>query len=259
MSECVPQVGDELSDRVDVLAAASPGLTYGPEVVPRLAATVILLRDGAAGLEAWLLTRVTQMVFAAGATVFPGGRVDADDVSVPWSGTSVEEFATRFDCSPDRARALVGAAVRETFEETGVLLTVPRRDLSEYRADVEAGIVSFVELLVDHGLRADVASLRPWAHWITPPGGPRRYDTHFFVAALPDGAQAADVTSESSVADWVAVVSALAEHNRGERLLLLPTEMTLRSLLPFATVADVLAGSAARDLSVARPRTVDRK
>jgi 8-oxo-dGTP pyrophosphatase MutT (NUDIX family) len=235
-------------------ADAGP-VRYGEEVVPRLAASVMLLRDGAMGLEAWLLTRVAQMVFAAGATVFPGGRVDEDDLSVPWSGPPVQSFATSFGCSIEQARSLVGAAVRETFEETGVLLTRPWLDLSEHRAEVEAGEVAFSELLRRHDLSADASSLRPWAHWITPIGGPRRYDTHFFVAALPDGVDAADVTTESSVAEWVPIVQALQECDRGERLLLAPTSSNLSSLLPFATVAAVLAGAAERDLSTVGPFT----
>jgi 8-oxo-dGTP pyrophosphatase MutT (NUDIX family) len=219
----------------------------------RDAATVILLRDGAAGLDAWLLTRVSQMVFAAGMSVFPGGRVDAADVDVPWSGTPVELFAARFDCPVQLARAFVGAAVRETFEETGVLLSRPACELAEFRPEVEAGRLSFPALLRTHGLEIDASAVRPWARWVTPAGAPRRYDTRFFVAALPDGAEAADVTTESSVAGWVSVVDALAEHELGTREMLLPTVTMLRSLTAFATVADVLAGSDARDLNPVRP------
>ena len=91
----------------------------------RDAATVILLRDGADGLEVWLLTRHTNMVFAAGMAVFPGGRVDAADADLPFAPGAVAPFAARFGCSPHEARTVLGAAVRETFEETGVLLTMP--------------------------------------------------------------------------------------------------------------------------------------
>ena len=91
---------------------------------------MVLLRDGVAGFDVWLLTRVRQMVFAAGMAVFPGGRVDDADADLPFVPGSDEPAAARFDCPPDQARALVGAAVREVFEETGVLLTVPVADLS---------------------------------------------------------------------------------------------------------------------------------
>jgi 8-oxo-dGTP pyrophosphatase MutT (NUDIX family) len=127
------------------------------DVPVRDAATVVLLRDGSdgAGIEAWLLTRVTQMAFAAGMTVFPGGRVDDADSALPLVGGDFARLAARFGCSEDVARALVGAAARETFEETGVLLTVPSADLSGARSDVELGRVSFGELLRANGLSVD--------------------------------------------------------------------------------------------------------
>jgi 8-oxo-dGTP pyrophosphatase MutT (NUDIX family) len=220
---------------------------------PVPAATVVLLRDGAAGLDAWLLTRVTQMAFAAGMSVFPGGRVDDSDVRVPWSGTPPEYFADRFECTADEARSLVGAAVRETFEETGVLLTAPAHDLSAYRVEVEAGRLAFPTLLRRYQLGVDASAVRPWARWVTPPGQPRRYDTHFFVAALPDGAEAADVTTESSVAGWIGVADAVAEAEDGRRAMMTPTITTLESLLPYVTVAEVLAGSDGRALRAIRP------
>jgi 8-oxo-dGTP pyrophosphatase MutT (NUDIX family) len=219
----------------------------------RDAATVVLLRDGSAGVEAWLLTRVTQMVFAAGMTVFPGGRVDVADAEVAWSGRPASQFAARFGCDERLARSLVAAAVRETFEETGVLLTSPVADLSAARADVEAGHLPFAALLREHGLALDADTVRPWGRWITPEGEVRRYDARFFVAALPDGAQAEDVTSESSVAGWLRVADALAELERGERTMLPPTMLTLQSLAGFADVEAVLAAADDRDLGPVRP------
>jgi 8-oxo-dGTP pyrophosphatase MutT (NUDIX family) len=225
-----------------------------PEDVPiRDAATVVLLRDGPDGIEAWLLTRVTQMVFAAGMTVFPGGRVDDADSSLPVTGGGVDVLAARSGCDDATAHALVGAAVRETFEETGVLLTVPGADLGAARADVEAGRVSFGELLRDNGLAVDGDAVRPWSRWVTPVGEVRRYDTRFFVAALPDSAEARDVTNESSEASWVPVWAAVEQAQRGERKVLPPTMMTLASLLPFASVAEVLDASETRSLDAVRP------
>jgi 8-oxo-dGTP pyrophosphatase MutT (NUDIX family) len=98
----------------------------------RDAASVVLLRDGpggtgGVGIQAWLLTRVTQMAFAAGMSVFPGGRVDDTDGGLPFSGAACTEVAARFGCTEALACALLGAAVRETFEETGVLLSVPAK------------------------------------------------------------------------------------------------------------------------------------
>jgi 8-oxo-dGTP pyrophosphatase MutT (NUDIX family) len=223
------------------------------EVPIRDAATVVLLRDGATGIEAWLLTRVTQMVFAAGVTVFPGGRVDDADADLPFAGTAHTDVAARFGCDEPMARALLGAAVRETFEETGVLLSVPFADLSELRADVEDGRLAFGDLLRQHELSVDADGLHPWARWVTPAGEVRRYDTRFFVGALPPGAEAQDVTTESSAATWVGVGAALEQAQRGERIMLPPTLETLASLVPHPTVASALASAGARSLDPVRP------
>jgi 8-oxo-dGTP pyrophosphatase MutT (NUDIX family) len=223
------------------------------EVEVRDASTVVLLRDSTDGLSVWLLTRVTQMAFAAGMAVFPGGRVDADDAELPFVAGSDVVAAERFDCAPEQARALVGAAVREVFEETGVLLTVPVADLSEARSDVEAGRVSFGDLLRANSLRIDAEAVQPWSRWVTPRGEVRRYDTRFFVAALPDDAQAQDVTTEASSAGWFGVGAALEAAQRGELGMLPPTIMTLASLTAYDSVAAVLAAAATRSLDAVRP------
>ncbi|MEO9140395.1 MAG: NUDIX hydrolase [Jatrophihabitans sp.] len=210
------------------------------DVPVRDASTVVLLRDGVDGVEAWLLTRVTGMVFAAGMSVFPGGRVDEADADLPFTGAGIPAMAQRFGCDETTMRALLGAAVRETFEETGVLLTTPTADLSDARGDVEAGRVSFGELLRANSLTVDAGALRPWSRWVTPKGEVRRYDTRFFVGALPEAAQAQDVTSESSAAEWLPIGVAIEQAQRGERQLLPPTLLTLAAMLDCATVADVL-------------------
>jgi 8-oxo-dGTP pyrophosphatase MutT (NUDIX family) len=223
------------------------------DVPVRDAATVVLLRAGASGLEAWLLTRVTGMAFAAGMSVFPGGRVEDADAELPFAGDGAARAATRFGCDERGGRALVGAAVRETFEETGVLLSVPAADLSGARGDVEAGRVSFGELLRVNGLAVDSDALRPWSRWITPPGESRRYDTRFFIGAVPDGVEALDVTSESSAASWVALGEALEQAQRGERGLLPPTLATLTSLVAFDSVAAAMATAESRSLEPINP------
>jgi 8-oxo-dGTP pyrophosphatase MutT (NUDIX family) len=227
------------------------------EVPIRDAATVALLRDGPDGIETWLLTRVLGMAFAPGMCVFPGGRVDEADAQLPIPDAAAAAVATRFGDTLETARKLIGAAVRETFEETGVLLTQPRSpDLSAAREDIESGRASFGDLLAEHGLRPDVTALAPWAHWITPVGEPRRYDARFFLAALPAGARARDLTSESVVAGWVRPADGLADVEAGRRSMMPPTLITLRSLVPFATVQHVLAAAPTRQLMEVRPRLV---
>lgn len=227
------------------------------EVPVRDAATVVLLRDGASGIDVWLLTRVTSMAFAAGMAVFPGGRVDAADAELPFVAGSDEAAAGRFGCEPAAARALVGAAVREVFEETGVLLTTPVADLAEARGEVEAGTVPFGDLLRSHELAIDADAVRPWSRWITPAGEVRRYDTRFFVAALPAGTEARDVTTESSSAGWFGIGEVLEAAQRGKVGMLPPTIMTLASLTSYLTVAEVLDAAGQRSLDPISP-TVER-
>src|SRR5690242_4522771 len=171
--------------------------------VPRDAATVILLRQGAGagagpgvGVEAFLLRRTAELEFAPGACVFPGGSVDERDAEpgIGWFGPAPESFAAQLDVPPERARALVCAAIRETFEESGVLLAGDDSGLvgdgAALAADRHAlltGAATLGEVLGRRGLvlRADL--LTPWARWITPEVSPRRFDTWFFAAALPAG------------------------------------------------------------------------
>lgn len=220
----------------------------------RDAATVILLRDGGDGLEAWLLTRVAKMAFAGGMTVFPGGRLDDADATLPVSEAEAARVAARFGCTDEFAVALVGAAARETFEETGVLLTVPSADLSGARADVERGFVSFGDLLRGNGLTVDAAALHPWSRWVTPEGETaRRYDARFFVAELPADQRAQDVTTESTEAQWLPVAAALERAQRGELKLMPPTLTTLSALADHPSVADVIAAAEHQPLDPIEP------
>lgn len=237
---------EELNDQ-------AAGSVASPADVPiRDAATVVLLRDSPNGVEVWLLDRVAQMEFAPRMTVFPGGRVEPEDTGV---SLVADEVAAAFGCTELEARALVGAAARETFEEAGVLLTSPPLHLGADRsADVEAGRTSFGDLLREHFVAVDESLLRPWARWVTPVGEVRRYDTRFFVAAMPIGAFAEDLTTESSVAGWVGVREAITQFETGDRLMLPPTLVTLHSIAPYDTVSAVLAAAVGRDLTPARPQ-----
>ncbi|MCL2779966.1 MAG: NUDIX domain-containing protein [Actinomycetia bacterium] len=236
----------------------------------RAASTVVLLRDGADGIEVWLLTRALRMAFAPGMSVFPGGRVEPTDASLPWASGDPSALANRLGCDVPTARSLAGAAVRETFEETGVLLARPADDpdmggegaaASESAAGgptnaraVEARSLDFGALLRAHRLAIDAAALRPWARWITPEGETRRYDTWFFVAEAPAGAAPDNVTSEAIGAGWVPVARALAEAADGARRLMPPTLATLRQVGGRPSVADVLAAAPAQPIAPVRPR-----
>lgn len=207
----------------------------------------MLVRDAALGLEVFTLQRVTQMAFAAGMTVFPGGGVDpldADD-AIPWAGPGAAWWAERLRLDAAVARGQVVAAVRELYEETGVLLAGPEAAVdSEYdaaRAAVAAHQVSLAALLRERGARLRADLLRPWARWVTPPGLPRRYDTFFFVAALPAGQRADCVTTEAISGGWHRPAEVLRAGERGEVGLMPPTVAMLADLAAADRVDDLLA------------------
>ncbi|HEX3812216.1 MAG TPA: NUDIX hydrolase [Mycobacteriales bacterium] len=223
----------------------------------RDAATVALLRDGAAGIEVFLLRRVAGMAFAGGMTVFPGGSVDPSDGvdSIGWTGPEPAAWSAALSAGERLSRALVCAAVRETFEESGVLLAGSGAGATDAdRLGLERHELTLAQLLtrLDLPVRADL--LRPWAHWITPEDEPRRYDTRFFIAALPPGQEARDGTSEAEVAEWVRPADALTQHAAGRRAMLPPTVVTLRELAAFAIVAGAWAAAADREIMPIMPR-----
>ncbi len=222
----------------------------------RDAATVMLVRDGEPGLEVFLLRRVLGMAFAGGMTVFPGGGVDDGDATVAdalWTGAEPSWWASRLGTDEARATRLVCAAARETFEECGILLAGARpgevvRDAHRYHAAREAlenHELDFSGFLAREGLVLGADRLRPWSHWITPVGESRRYDTYFFVAALPEGQTADGQTSEASEVLWSTPTAALEHWRAGKSALLPPTWAQLESLEQFDTVAEVMAAEPA--------------
>lgn len=229
-------------------------------VVPRPAATVLLLRDrpdppaGRGPLQVFLQRRVAGMAFAAGMTVFPGGSVDAADSDpVPWAGPDAATWAGRLGCTPELAAALVVAAVRETFEECGVLLA-DGAPAGPARADLVARRRTLAEVLGAAGLvlRADL--LVPWARYVTPEEVPRRYDTAFLAARVPDGQVADDRTTEAVEAAWWHPGDALDGWRRGELELMAPTVRTLQELAGHADTASALAAAAGRTVRAVVPQ-----
>ena len=251
----VIDVPPALQDRARDFLAARGGANVA---APRDAATVVLLRDGApgAGPEVYLLRRAGSMAFAAGMHVFPGGSVDPRDreAVVPRDA----DWACRLRCPPELARVLVCAAVRETFEESGVLLAGPGPDevlADTTGADLERDRLALLErslsmagLLARHGLVLRSDLMRAWAHWVTPEFEAKRFDTRFFVAAVPPGQVARDVSGEADDTVWLPVRVAVDRHDAGSLAMLAPTIVTLREIAGHDTVAGVLAA----------PRTVRR-
>ncbi|MET1132169.1 MAG: NUDIX hydrolase [Aeromicrobium sp.] len=235
-------------------------------VPPKDAATIAVVRDGSDGIEAFLMRRHSGMAFAAGMYVFPGGGVQDDDGEpMRWVGPAPEVWAQRFSCDPDLAGRLVVAAVRETFEETGVLLAGPDEDsivgdttdLAWAREALEAKELSFARFLADEKLvlRADL--LGAWAHWITPALEPRRYDTRFFVAALPRGQRIGTVSTEADKSLWAPLSEVLARVDAGGAAMMPPTVVTCRELSTLSAT-EVLAAAAEREIRPIEPQFVQQ-
>lgn len=227
-------------------------------VVPRPAATVLLLRDdpnpppGRDPLQVFLQRRVAGMAFAGGMTVFPGGGVDPSDRPDParWSGPSPAQWGERLACDAELAGSLVHAAVRETFEECGVLLAGPGQVPHHEREALVAHRRTLGQVLTGARLTLHSELLAAWSRWITPEQSPKRYDTAFFVARVPEGQEADAHTTEAVEATWWHPATALEHWERGDMQLLAPTFTSLREIAEHPDAASVLAAAADR---VVRP------
>ncbi|AUG78284.1 NUDIX hydrolase [Kitasatospora sp. MMS16-BH015] len=235
------------------IRAVAAGAAVPP--VPKPSATVVLLRDGVAGPEAYLLRRRSSMAFAGGMYAYPGGGVDPRDAEAElgWAGPSLEEWAERLGTDTRTAQAVVCAAVRETFEEAGVLLAGPdEKTLVEpwawaaEQAALEAREYSFAEFLRSRGLVLRSDLLAGWARWTTPAFEERRFDTWFFVAGMPAGQQAAAEVGEADRTVWLAPAEAVRGYAEGEYGMMPPTVTVLRELLPHPTAEAAVAAAADR-------------
>jgi 8-oxo-dGTP pyrophosphatase MutT (NUDIX family) len=233
---------------------------FDPLAVPvRAAATVMLVRDHPInGLEVFMLQRTLAAVFAKGMYVFPGGRVDAND-----NEDQLEAICDGLD--DEEASALLGipngglsywvAAIRECFEEAGVLLARPtaERELIRFDTDVALqgrfnvarhavhdGNMSLVELCTTEDLRLVTDNIHYVSHWITPVGEPRRFDTRFFIARAPEAQEPLHDDNETIASLWVSPIEALERHQRGDLAMIPPTTSILQFLAPHGTANDAL-------------------
>ncbi|WP_060891042.1 NUDIX hydrolase [Streptomyces europaeiscabiei] len=246
----------EWPDRIRALAAG----TLTP-VTPRRAATVMLLKDTSGTPVVHMLRRRASMAFAGGAYAYPGGGVDPldDDHQIRWAGPTRAWWASRLGVDETGAQAIICAAVRETYEEAGVLLAGPGSDTvvgdttgDDWEADraaVAARELSFAEFLERRGLVLRSDLLGAWARWITPEFESRRYDTWFFVAALPQGQRTRNASTEADRTVWIRPRDAADGYDKGELLMMPPTIATLRRLARYDTAAAALAAAPARDLT----------
>lgn len=219
-------------------------------------ATILLVRDRP-GLEVLMVRRHHEVDFASGALVFPGGKVEEQDRDPAW-----REHATGTAHLADDERALRVCAVREAFEESGIM-PARRRDggegwaigpgAAESRAAVAGGELPFRDLVTRLGLELDLGAMVPFAHWITPAAMPKRFDTRFYLVTAPADQLAACDGHETVDAEWIAPAEALRLREAGERTIVFPTRLNLRLLSASASVADAMARAAARDVIPIEP------
>jgi len=226
------------------------------EAVARPAATIVLLRDGRDGLEVFMVVRHHAIDFASGALVFPGGRVDENDFAL----AADPALCPNPDGLDTAAMAYRLAAIRETFEECGVLFARPGHTVAlidgerlreverTHRAPLAEGRISFDSVLTAYGLLPATDLLTYFAHWITPRNQPKRYDTHFFLAEAPDEHLAVHDGAESVDSVWLTPRQVLADTAAGRFKLVFATQMNLMKLANFSTAIEAI--SAARVASV---------
>ncbi len=219
------------------------------------AATILIVRDGAHGLEVFMVKRHHQIDFVAGALVFPGGKVTAAD-----GHEELRQYADGIDAVDTNLHGLMAAAIREAFEESGILYARSNgrtelvsgtrlNELASYRQRLETQEVSLLEMLQREGLRLAYDRLVHFAHWITPKNMPKRFDTHFFVAEAPTGQIGTHDGRESVDSVWITPQDAISDRKRWN--VIFPTKLNLMKLEKSGSVAAAL--KAARD---SRPLTV---
>jgi 8-oxo-dGTP pyrophosphatase MutT (NUDIX family) len=240
---------------------------------PSPAATVMLLRDGADGIQVLMVERSVKSEFLPDLYVFPGGRVDPEDHELADRVGGLERQAAADQAPGVDAGLAMGffvAAIRETYEETGILLARRRGQkqladpelaarLAPRRLAVQDHSVPFREIVESEDLELAADLLAAHGHWITPEPVPRRFDTLFFAALTPPGQEASHDGIESTDHVWIRPEDAVAQAKRGERRIIFPTRCNLESLCGFETAEAALQASLARPVVPVLPKVVGGK
>jgi len=238
---------------------SSPASATPPQA--RLSATVLLLRDGAQGLEVFMVVRHQQIDFASGALVFPGGKLAAGD-----SAPALRGLCDGAAALSDEQLALHVGAIRETFEECGVLLARERgasrllgaarvAELGQrYRQALDRGAIGMADMLQRENLQLACAELALFAHWITPSFMPKRFDTYFYLAAAPLEQTALHDGREMVDSVWLRPAQVLAEAEAGRRTLVPVTQLNVAKLGRSATVAAAFAAARAGRIVTVQPQ-----
>jgi 8-oxo-dGTP pyrophosphatase MutT (NUDIX family) len=230
-------------------------------VNPVAAATILLLRDGAHGLEVFMVKRHHQIDFASGALVFPGGKVDPHD-----GDPALRNHADGAGALDDLRLGLAACAIREGFEESGILLARAqgRADyidaaaataLAPWRPKLNASEAGLVEFLAKENLRLACDALVPFAHWVTPTFMPKRFDTYFYLAATPEGQLGRHDGSESVDSVWVNPLAAIEDKRW---TIIFPTKMNLLRLGKANNVAEAIATAKSTPIVTVEPKVMPK-
>jgi len=253
--------GEDKMSKGNVLASGADLSGKYADVVPRPASSILLVRDADAGLEVFMVKRHHKIDFASGAMVFPGGKVDPEDSDAEARAATIG--ADPFD---DTQLGFRVSAIREAFEETGVLIATHKdgseltagqtNDLKDrYAARLEKNQVTMGAMAAAEGLSIRVDRLEAFAHWITPPVMPKRFDTPFFIAEAPeaqiDGALHDGTEAVESV--WTTPAAVMEQVDRGEVTMVFATRLNLQLLGEASNVAEAMATAAKRTPVIVTP------
>lgn len=213
-----------------------------PPIIP--AATILLCNDRPEGIETFMVVRHHQIDFASGALVFPGGKVTKED-----SSPEIEALCDGLDAVPEGHLSFMVGAIREAFEESGVLLArqggsteligcAALEPLDVHRDPLARGELPLLTFLTEHNLRLALDTLRRYAHWVTPTFMPKRFDTHFYIADAPEGQIARHDGSESVDSVWITAQQLLKEADEGKWTVIFPTRCNIEMLALHKTIED---------------------
>ncbi len=234
-------------------------MAQSPAVPILPAATILLVRDQPA-FEVLMVKRHHQIDFASGALVFPGGKTSPGDHDPAWA-----ELCLGWDDDAGDSRHLRIAAIREAYEETGILLSLGAdgsafpgaKAAAEARDDIAHGRRAFLDLVRELGVSLDLSALSVFARWITPDMMPKRFDTWFFVALAPADQLALCDGWETVDAEWIAPAEAVRLGEAGERKIIFPTRMNLQLLAEATSASDAVSRARSRRLVTVEPKVVD--
>ncbi|HVA38691.1 MAG TPA: hypothetical protein VNJ51_13880 [Candidatus Dormibacteraeota bacterium] len=249
-----------------------------PPLVPRPAATIMLVRPHARNLQVFMLRRSAQSAFVPDAYVFPGGGLEEHDCDESYAARVIglengrmehlfrseplgnaREWAVTL--SRSQRHGLLVACARELFEEAGVLLAVPPLPppqlLAEARAALQRNEITFGELINRLRTVIDLSAVEAYSRWITPPGEPRRFDAYFFLAAMPPEQTAAADLVETTHAVWIEPQEALERADRGEMRIVYPTRLHLRRLTAHASLESLFAHARSKEIVAVSPDPLD--